>query len=177
MLEYKMRLFREHDKAKDSGTKTSRPEPVYVVLDDCMYSSKNWTSSEVVREIFLNGRHYRIFLIIAAQYLMNLPPDLRSNVDYVFITRENNRNNLEKLYKDFFGMVESKRTFFEIHDQACKNYGALVAHLTASSKKSLYWYKAKQIHDARVGSQEVWRASDNLVMERERRASASDSTI
>ena len=43
-------------------------------------------------------------LLLSAQYVMDLPPDLRTQVDYVFSLRENVMSNREKLYKQFFAL-------------------------------------------------------------------------
>ena len=41
-----------------------------------------------MRLLFMNGRHWKIMLIITMQYPLGIPPNLRTNIDYVFILRE-----------------------------------------------------------------------------------------
>lgn len=40
--------------------------------------------SPAVRDIYMNGRHQHITYISTMQYVMDMGPDLRANVDYVF---------------------------------------------------------------------------------------------
>ena len=53
-------------------------------------------SDKNIRCIFMNGRHYKIFLLITMQHGLGLPPDLRSNIDYVFIFRNNIVKSVKK---------------------------------------------------------------------------------
>ena len=40
-----------------------------------------------MRLLFMNGRHWKIMLIIT-MHPSGIPPNLRTNIDYVFILRE-----------------------------------------------------------------------------------------
>lgn len=52
-----------------------------------------------MRELFMNGRHRRMFVLIAMQYVLDMPPDLRSQVDYVFALRDTIHSSRDKLWK------------------------------------------------------------------------------
>ena len=52
----------------------------------------------------MNGRHYFAMFIITMQYALGIPPVLRTNIDYVFILRENIFMNRKKLYDQYAGM-------------------------------------------------------------------------
>ena len=71
----------------DMYKKCSIDPRTFVILDDCLYDS-SWSKNELMRMIFMNGRHWKIMLIITMQYPLGIPPQLRTNVDYVFILRE-----------------------------------------------------------------------------------------
>ena len=47
-----------------------------------------WTRDKMMRLLFMNGRHWKVMLIITMQYPLGIPPNLRTNIDYVFILRE-----------------------------------------------------------------------------------------
>ena len=64
----------------------------FLILDDCLYDTTR-TKDKNVRTLFMNGRHYSETFIITMQYCMGIPPSLRTNVDFVFILRENLINN------------------------------------------------------------------------------------
>jgi hypothetical protein len=75
---------------KEKGTYgSSRIDPrSFIILDDCLYDS-SWAKDKNIRSIFMNGRHLKLFFIITMQYPLGIPPNLRTNIDYVFILREN----------------------------------------------------------------------------------------
>ena len=139
-------------------TKTGKAQPVFVVLDDVAYS-KTIFNRKVIRELALNGRHYRITLILALQYALDVPPAIRSNLDYVMLLRDN--INRDKLYKNFFhGLVPNFAFFNELMDRCTAEYRTLVldnaAHSTRLSE-ILFWYKAKDHARFRLGTENYYR--------------------
>ena len=58
----------------------------FLILDDCLYDN-TWIKDQNVRSLFMNGRHYHILFILTMQYALGIPPNLRTNVDFVFILR------------------------------------------------------------------------------------------
>jgi hypothetical protein len=62
----------------------------FVVLDDMLHDAAAWKKEKTIQSIFFNGRHYNIFFILTMQYPLGIPPNLRANIDYVFILRNNN---------------------------------------------------------------------------------------
>jgi len=107
----------------------------------------------------MNGRHWRITFMITMQYCMDLPPDLRANIDYIFILRENIIQNQEKLYKNFFGIFPHIDTFKEVMNACTEGYDCLVLDNTSRSNKitdCVFWYKAKPDRKFKIGSKELW---------------------
>ena len=83
---------------------TSNVDPrAFLILDDCLYD-KSWVKSKNVRSLFMNGRHYKSLFLITMQYSLGIPPNLRTNIDYVFILRENITANRKRLYDQYAGM-------------------------------------------------------------------------
>ena len=141
------------------GTKgKNRTNGAFMLLDDCMYDSK-FLKETRIRQCFMNGRHFNVFFMLTMQYVMDLPPALRANVDYVFILRENIIQNREKLYKSFFGIFPSFDMFCKVMDACTENYECLVLDNTVKSNKitdCVFWYKAKIRNGFRVGSPQLW---------------------
>jgi hypothetical protein len=107
----------------------------------------------------MNGRHWKIFFMLTMQYCMDLTPDLRANVDYVFILRENVIQNREKLYKSFFGIFPSFEMFNQVMNTCTENYECLVLDNTSKSNKiqdCVFWYKAKMRQNFKIGSPTIW---------------------
>jgi hypothetical protein len=132
--------------------------PAFILLDDCMYDKK-FMKDTCIRKCFMNGRHWKIFFMLTMQYCMDLTPDLRANVDYVFILRENIIQNREKLYKAFFGIFPTFDMFNQIMNACTENYECLVLDNTSKSNKiedCVFWYKAKLHPQFRIGSPQLW---------------------
>jgi len=90
---------------------------------------------------------------------MDLSPDLRANVDYVFILRENVLANREKLYKNFFGIFPSFDVFNQVMTMCTENYECLVLDNTSKSNRiedCVFFYKAKPRANFRIGSPSLW---------------------
>ena len=133
-------------------------EHAFILLDDCMYDRK-FMKDTCIRKCFMNGRHWKIFFMLTMQYCMDLTPDLRANVDYVFILRENVIQNREKLYKSFFGIFPTFDMFNQIMNACTENYECLVLDNTSKSNKiedCVFWYKAKMRQKFRIGSPAIW---------------------
>ena len=47
-----------------------------------------WARDKLMRLLFMNGRHWKLMLVITMQYPLGVPPNLRTNIDYTFILRE-----------------------------------------------------------------------------------------
>lgn len=149
-------------KARAKARGKEAVDPVFVIAEDCMYD-KTLAKDKAAREVFMNGRHYKIFLMMTMQYVMSIPPELRSNIDYLFILKENNFANREKLYKQFFGFIPNLQIFSEVLNQTTTDYSALVLDVTSTSNNiedSVFWYKARDHGPFRVGDDRFWRYHD-----------------
>ena len=130
----------------------------FMLLDDCMYDRK-FMKDVCIRQCFMNGRHWKIFFMLTMQYCMDLTPDLRANIDYVFILRENILQNREKIYKNFFGIFPSFEMFNQVMTSCTENFECLVLDNTSRSNKiedCVFWYKAKLHANFRIGSPSLW---------------------
>ncbi len=137
--------------------------PAFILLDDCMYN-KSFTKDTCIRQCFMNGRHWKIFFMLTMQYCMDLSPDLRANVDYVFILRENVIQNREKLWKAFFGIFPSFELFNQVMNACTENYECLVLDNTSKSNRledCVFYYKAPIRKGFRVGSSSFWNHHRN----------------
>lgn len=130
----------------------------FFILDDCLYD-KTWPTDKNIRCLFMNGRHYKVLFLITMQYPLGIPPHLRTNVDYVFILRENQVKNRERIYQQYAGMFPTYEIFSQVMDQCTENYEGLVIDNKVQSNKledQIYWYKATIRNEFRCGSQELW---------------------
>lgn len=131
----------------------------FLLLDDCLYNKK-WVNDETIRALFMNGRHFKIMFLLTMQYVMGIPPNLRANVDYVFILRENNINNRRRIYENYAGVFPTFEVFSQVLDQCSQDYECLVIHNNAKTNKledQVYWYKADSHDHFKMGPPEFWK--------------------
>ena len=143
--------------------KSSIDARAFVILDDCLYDN-TWARDKLMRLMFMNGRHWKLMLIITMQYPLGVPPTLRTNIDYVFILREPYIANRKRIYENYAGMFPTFESFCQVMDQCTENYECLVINNNAKSNKlqeQVFWYKAESHGDFKLGSKEFWELSKN----------------
>lgn len=145
--------------------KKSNIDPrAFVILDDCLYDA-GWTKDKLMRLLFMNGRHWKVMLIITMQYPLGIPPNLRTNIDFVFILREPYINNRKRIFENYAGMFPTFESFCQVMDQCTENFECLVINNNAKSNKltdQIFWYKAESHANFRLGSKEFWEMSKQL---------------
>ena len=134
----------------------------FLILDDCLYDNK-WTKDKCMRSVFMNGRHWKLLFLLTMQYALGVPPNLRTNIDFVFILRENYVSNRKRLYEHYAGMFPTFEMFCQVMDQCTENYECLVINNNAKSNKlsdQVFWYKAEPRPDFKIGGPSYWDYSD-----------------
>ena len=84
------------------------------------------------------------------------------NIDYVFILREPYIANRKRIYENYAGMFPTFESFSQVMDQCTENYECLVINNNSKSNKlhdQVFWYKADNHNDFRLGSKEFWDLS------------------
>ena len=131
----------------------------YLVLDDCMYDKKS-VKGKNMRELFMNGRHKNVFCMFSAQYVMDIPPDIRQNIDYLFVFRDNIMASREKVWRNFFGMFSDYKDFSVVMDSCTDGFGCMVLDTTVrsnSAEECVHWYVANLSPEPfQVGSPGIW---------------------
>lgn len=160
------KALRRQLKVKQDGLSDAR---AFVILDDCLFDDK-WTRDKLMRLIFMNGRHWKMMLIITMQHPLGIPPNLRTNVDYTFIMRENIIGNRKRLFDNYAGAFPSFEYFCQVLDNTTENYECLVVKNGGDSNKlndQIFWYKSELHQPFRMGSKELWDLSESMVFEDE----------
>ena len=155
-----------------SHNRTTIDPRSFVILDDCLYDA-TWTKDKMMRLLFMNGRHWKVMLIITMQYPLGIPPNLRTNIDYVFILREPYISNRRRIWENYAGMFPTFEGFCQVMDQCTENYECLVINNNAKSNKlqdQIFWYKAQARGDFKLGSKEFWELSRDLNSDEEEEA-------
>ena len=143
---------------EEDGDTTIDPR-AFFILDDCLYD-KGWVNNKNIRSLFMNGRHYKVMFLITMQYALGIPPSLRTNIDFVFLLRENYMSNRKRLYEQYAGMFPSFDIFCQVMDQCTEDFECLVINNNAKSNKledQVFWYKAEPHDDFQIGASEFWQ--------------------
>ena len=164
ILKRQKTVLKQSKKEIEYYKKTTIDPRAFVILDDCLYDA-GWTKDKMMRLLFMNGRHWKIMLIITMQYPLGIPPNLRTNIDYVFILREPYLTNRKRIWENYAGMFPDFQSFCQVMDQCTENYECLVINNNAKTNKlqeQIFWYKAETHGDFKLGSKEFWEISRDL---------------
>jgi hypothetical protein len=157
-------VLKQIKKEVEQFNKSTIDPRAFVILDDCLYD-KTWSKDKFMRLLFMNGRHWKLMLIITMQYPLGIPPELRTNIDFVFILREPYVSNRKRIYDNYAGMFPTFESFCQVMDQCTENYECLVINNNVKSNKlqdQVYWYKAEAHRDFKLGSKQFWDLSKDL---------------
>ena len=145
----------EDNRIRKKNGKKVKDDRVILIMDDCMSSKGTWVKEEQILELFFNGRHHHLSFILTMQYSIGIPPEMRSNFDYIFLLAEDFISNRKRLYDHYAGMFPSFDIFQQVFSQVTADYGCMVinnrVHSTDISEK-VFWYKAKETPEFTMGS-------------------------
>ena len=157
-------VLKQVNKDIETYRRSSIDPRAFVILDDCLYD-QSWTRDKMMRLLFMNGRHWKIMLIITMQYALGIPPNLRTNIDYVFKLREPYLTNRKRIWENYASMFPTLESFCAVMDQTTENYECLVINNNEKSNKlndQIFWYKADNHPDFKLGSKEFWDISKDM---------------
>ena len=164
ILKRQKQVIKQIKKETEAYKRSNIDGRTFVILDDCLYDN-SWSRDKLMRLLFMNGRHWKIMLIITMQYPLGVPPNLRTNIDYTFILREPYINNRKRIYENYAGMFTTFESFCQVMDQCTENYECLVISNNSKSNKledQIFWYKASAHNNFKLGSKEFWELSKDL---------------
>jgi hypothetical protein len=159
LLNRQKRKIREAKLTGKSESGKMLSNNVFVVLDDMLHDAQSWKKDKTIKNIFFNGRHFNLLFILTMQYAQAIPPELRSNIDYVFIFNESSVANRKKIYEAYAGMIPSFEHFCNILDACTQNHECLVIKTSGNSadlRDQVFWYKAKAHSNFKAGHRAFW---------------------
>lgn len=115
------------------------------IVDDCSDDPSIY-NKKITLGTFKNGRqHWKRAFFLGLQYAMDVKPSIRKMVSYVFIFREPEANEREKIYKNFGGLCGSYPNFCKLMDDFTGDHTCLVIKKCAQSNRledCVFWFKA-----------------------------------
>ena len=157
------------EEARQNGTIACKEdvkiEPVYIIADDCLADSA-FTKDPLLNQIFMNGRHLKIFFMATCQWLLSMKIQQRQLVDYLVVAAEDSPPALIRLYDSFFsGYFPTYQAFVDVLQAVTQNYGMLVLDRTNRTSNKfedhIFWWKPqlRKQHSFKIGSPEFWQYS------------------
>lgn len=132
-----------------------------VIMDDCL-ANNVWVKDVNIRRIFMNGRHLKIFYLLTMQYPLGIPPQLRAQIDWVFLLRDNNKKNIERIYEYYAAFFPCYEIFEQVYFKLTEDYGCMVINCNSKSSNiedCVFKYKAKIHENFTMCNQEFWDQS------------------
>ena len=150
----------KQNRNRDRRGGSSNIDPrAFLIMDDCLYASKTWANEESTRYVFMNGRQIDLMTMITMQHPLGITPNLRTNIDFIFILRENNGNNRKRIYENYAGAFPTQQMFNDFMDQCTENYECLVICNGVQSNRledQVFWYKAETHPPFRICDDSLW---------------------
>lgn len=154
------KLFARQKKAVEE--KWANPN-CFLIFDDTLSDAGTWKKDERVKEIFFNGRHYKILFLLTMQAPMGITSDLRGNIDFTFILQNNNTLHRKNLYENYAGMFPTREIFEKVLDACTEDYGCLVIDNSKKTNKleeQVFYYKASSHEDYKMCSNSFWQKTN-----------------
>lgn len=130
-----------------------------LVVDDCMDNPAIFRTP-LQRFLFKNGRHASTCYIVGNQYALSIMPEIRTNIDIIFLLREPSLRNRKIMYENYASIIPDFKLFCTIMDQITNDYTALVIDNVNKSndwRDCVFWYKAPPVPpDFKFGCPEYW---------------------
>jgi hypothetical protein len=142
-----------------------------LVLDDCASKFKKWCrESDAMKQIFYEGRHYYITLIITAQADNEILPELRKNTSVIAFTTDQAASTTFQRSSDSFPKYIRTRAslcikrIFKKETQGGKNYKKLIYYADNDDDiDDPFFYTIADYHSSyRVGCPAIWELNEKI---------------
>jgi hypothetical protein len=97
-----------------------------LVFDDMGYLGKSFWNSAPLKELMFAGRHFKIGLMFAVQYVMHIPIDARFNFTHAFVMMDNALDIIHRINNTFFSFIRPA-DFLPIFQTFTRDHLAIVS--------------------------------------------------
>jgi len=147
-------IMNDENRKRIEKGKKEKDDRLILIMDDCMSSKGTWLKDPNILELFFNGRHHHLSFILTMQFSLGIPPELRSNFDYIFLLAEDITSNRKRLYDHYAGMFPTFDIFQQVFSELTEDFGCMVINNRIHSKNitdKVFWYKAKPTPEFEIG--------------------------
>jgi hypothetical protein len=156
------RMIEKYKEYKEKGKKVD--PRIFLVMDDCLSSKLSWVKDPNIAKIFFDGRHYHIMYILTMQFPLGIPPEYRTNFDYVFLLADDFISNKKRLYEHYCGMFPSLNIFCQVFDRLTQDFSCMIVNNRgerATILDKIFWYKATNKPDTKFGCSQYNKFNDD----------------
>ena len=145
---------------------------ITIILDDV--GTENIMKFKSLRDLAATGRHCYVNVFILAQYFIQVPTQVRTQFDYIFMMQTFSDRNIKMLHKEYISMIDMT-TFKALISTATSNYGTLVLKTgarTAHVEDVCFFARIPPSEvgaKVRFGKKEQWEFSDRYYFEHSNR--------
>jgi hypothetical protein len=104
-------------------------------------NNMNFFKNQYIKEICYNGRHYKFDIIMDFDISVKIAPDIRTNIDFCFILRDDDLNNRKRIYDYYCGMFEDFESFNQFYDSdknKCIAIDNMTRNISSINRASYY---------------------------------------
>jgi hypothetical protein len=148
-----------------SEEEREREARFFIILDDVI-SDTSIRYDETIAELFVAGRHYKLFVLITTQYGKAITPTLRSNADYVLMLHNKQEGQREALWRDFADFM-TREGFCTLLDAYTEDNEILICDTSEPTSKPwevLHWFKADDPGAFKLGNLAYWESVNQASM-------------
>lgn len=147
-------LFRRQQQVLNRSSPTYNPSMearVFMLLDDCLVDD-SWARERMMRMVFMNGRSWKVMIMITMRSPLGVPPALRTNIDYAFMFATPCQRERKRLYENYAPIFPSFEVFNAVFDQLAVGHDCMVVKWTYNSHRLedlVKFYRAQMRPDYR----------------------------
>lgn len=135
---------------------------VFIILDDIV-SDTALRYDPDLRQLYYEGRHFGIFILICSQYVYGLPPGNRANTDFMITFTQHQRKQIQQLQEDYCTEYKNWQHLLVDMDRLLGDFECLVVNQRDPNLRGperYYKDKAKEVPPFRLGTKQYWEGSD-----------------
>jgi len=158
-------VFKRQLEIRESNRLTEQEKekalPFFILLDDVISDPKLKFDEQLI-ELFVSGRHYKLFVLITTQYAKSITPTLRGNTDFCFVMRTIQERQLESLYDDFANFLTRDAWHQIVKDNTQDNEVLVIDTCNDIDKEPLqmlHWWKAIDPGPFLMGTKAYWESA------------------
>jgi hypothetical protein len=163
------RMIARQKKINKYRRENNLPKKYTICVSDDNGWDKTFYRDPLVKQLLMNGRHDAVKFYCTLQDPLGFLPALRIQFDWVFLFRETNPDNLQRMWKYFARQIGTYETFCDIfNDITSVKGGCLVCRQSGVSgdKKDVFfrwvpklrnWNENPKQKPWHVGSKSYWR--------------------